>query len=116
MRVPFFAEIDLGTEDLTRVTAKVSAYEKFAHKTGWVWPVLFWLPTALRERHLQTRLTEQHSLVPVATAAADVAAVQGLSPAEAVWWLHDHTHGHPSGRLDLADLAHTVTRTPQTWH
>jgi hypothetical protein len=116
MRVPFFAEIDLGTEDLGRVAAKVAAYQRFANTTGWVWPVLFWLPTAVRERHLHTRLTEHHGAVPVATAAADAAATCGLSPADAVWWLHDHTRGHTAGRRQtLIDLAATLTTIPRTY-
>lgn len=109
VQVPFFAEIDLGTEDLARVAAKVTTYERFAHTTGWVWPVLFWLPTQARERHLHTKLTERRSIVPVATTAADLAASTGLSPAEAVWWLHGHTGGQ---RLALIDLAATLATIP----
>jgi hypothetical protein len=112
VRVPFFAEIDLGTEDLTRVAAKVTAYQRFANTTGWVWPVLFWLPTAVRERHLHTRLAEHRGVVPVATAADDAATTSGLSPAEAVWWLHGHTAGR---RLALIDLASTLTTIPRTY-
>jgi hypothetical protein len=116
VRVPFFAEIDLGTEDLARVAAKVGAYQRFANTTGWVWPVLFWLPSAVRERHLHTRLAEHHGVVPVATAAADAATAAGLSPAEAIWWLHGHTASHTAGRrLALIDLAATLTTIPRTY-
>jgi Replication-relaxation len=109
-RVPFFAEIDMGTEDLVRVAGKVHAYERFAHATGLVWPVLFWLGSHPRERHLHDRLRQPNTFVPIATATRDAAACDGTGPADRVWWLHGH---HASQRVTLADLATTVTRTPQ---
>ena len=75
VRVPFFAEIDLGTEDLGRLAGKVAAYQRFTESTGWVWPVLFWLPSTLRERHLHTKLAEHRSIVPVATTRKDPPAM-----------------------------------------
>jgi hypothetical protein len=58
VRVPFFAEIDLGTEDLTRVAGKVAAYERFSRACGRSAGVLL-ARLARAERHLQTRLAEQ---------------------------------------------------------
>lgn len=111
MRVRFFVEIDLGTEDLPRLVDKLDAYERFARTTGHVWPVLFWLGTTVRERHLHTRLAQRASFVPVATAARDLVAQEGTSPAEDVWWLHAQTEPRPR---TLTDLAATVTRIRQT--
>ena len=108
VRVPFFVEVDLSTEDLPRLAAKVGAYQRWSRLTGHIWPVLFWLGPALRERHLHTRLAEHSTWVPVATATRDHTQAEATSPAGPVWWLH----GLPSGeRLTLADLATTVTRT-----
>jgi hypothetical protein len=113
VRVPFFAEIDLGTEDLGRLVGKVGAYQRFTDATGWVWPVLFWLPSIVRERHLHTKLTELHTSVPVATATTDLTATQGLSPADAVWWLHHHRHDE-HGRHTLTGLAAAIAATTLT--
>jgi hypothetical protein len=63
--------------------------------------VLFWLDSTVRERHLQTRLTETDTFIPVATGTRQYADRYRLSPAEDVWWLH----GHPEAeRRTLADL------------
>jgi hypothetical protein len=75
-----------------------------------MWAVLFWLPSAVRERHLHTRFAELHTNVPLATASTDLTAVQGLSPADAVWWLHHHRNDEHI-RHTLTALA-TVTSTP----
>jgi len=103
--VPFFAEFDTGTEDLGRLLDKIDGYQALAHNTGRCWPVLFWLHSPIRERHLHQRLAEYEWRVPVATAARDDAVHNRRSPAEAVWWLHRHN----GGLLRLADLATTVT-------
>lgn len=127
VRVPFFVEIDLGTEDLGRVAAKVTAYQRFAQASGRVWPVLFWLGSPVRERHLHTEFAERRTLVPVATATGSLTGAltatadpapapdgQRLCPADAVWRLHHDGRSH-DGRLTLAGLADTVTRIHQTW-
>lgn len=112
VKVPFFTEIDLGTEDLSRVVGKVAAYEAFSRACGRVWPVLFWLDLPVRERHPQTRLAETSTFAPLATATSQYADHFGLGPAKDVWWLH----GRPEAdRHTLADLAATVTWTEQTW-
>ena len=49
--VPFFLEYDTGTErPLTRLVDKLDGYRDLAQVTGRLQPVLFWLPTAARER------------------------------------------------------------------
>jgi hypothetical protein len=43
VRIAFFLEVDLGTEDLPRLIAKLDAYTRWQTITGRSWPVLFWL-------------------------------------------------------------------------
>lgn len=101
----FFAEFDNTTMPLGRLVAKIDGYKSLAKMYGRVWPVLFSLNSAVRERHLHHELTAAGIKYPVATTARDTAAQAGQSPAEAVWWLHRHT----GGLLRLADLADTIT-------
>jgi hypothetical protein len=56
LEVPFFVEIDLHTEPLWKLVDKLDGYAALAHATGRVWPVLFWLTSPLRERHLHHQL------------------------------------------------------------
>ncbi|MDW5330666.1 replication-relaxation family protein [Plantactinospora sp. KLBMP9567] len=99
-RVPFFLEYDLGTErPLSRLVDKIHGYHDLAHITGRFWPVLFWLPSPLRERHLHQELAAAGVRYPVATAVHREAT--GKSPAEAVWRLHRAA----VPPLRLADLA-----------
>ncbi|MEV0730496.1 replication-relaxation family protein [Polymorphospora sp. NPDC050346] len=89
-RVSFFLEHDNGTEPQHTLVSKVHAYAELARETGRAWPVLFWLPTAVRERHLHRHLAKAGTSYPVATAARDSAAQRAASPADDVWWLHRH--------------------------
>ncbi|MFV2022268.1 replication-relaxation family protein [Micromonospora sp. LOL_023] len=99
-RVPFFLEYDLGTErPLSRLVDKIHGYHDLANVTGRFWPVLFWLPSSLRERHLHQELTTAGVRYPVATAVHR--ETTGMNPAEPVWQLH-HAAVPP---LRLADLA-----------
>jgi hypothetical protein len=99
-RVPFFLEYDLGTErPLSRLVDKIHGYHDLADVTGRFWPVLFWLPSPLRERHLHQELTAAGVRYPVATAVHREA--NGINPAEASWWLHRAA----VAPLRLADLA-----------
>jgi len=101
--VAIFLEHDTGSEPLHVLAAKLPRYAALARVTRRDWPVLFWLPSAARERHLQDRLGETPAsvrAVPVGTAARDRAAAEGLSPAEAIWWLH----AHPGPLLRIVDL------------
>ena len=118
-RVPFFVEVDLGTEDLPRLVGKIDAYRTWSLAAGRAWPVLFWLTSTVREAHLHQRLRQQRSVpVPVATAVHDPDRPGSVGPADPVWRLHqpDHWLEHPSlaGRRALADLAATVTAIDPT--
>ncbi|MBT8227314.1 MAG: replication-relaxation family protein [Dactylosporangium sp.] len=77
--VGWFLETDLGSEPLTRVIGKLEAYERLAASGGPAYPVLFWLPNAERESHLQQALRQRLPEVPVATATHET------DPAGAVW-------------------------------
>ncbi len=68
-----------------------------------MWPVLFWLHSSARERHLRCRLAELPTVVRVATGARDYAASAGFCPAGAVW----ATVRGDGTRIRLADLART---------
>jgi len=110
----FFLEYDTGTETLARLVGKLDGYQQLARVTGKLWPVLFWLPTAARERHLHAALTMARVGYPVATAVhgrsgrpaptSGPAAVPD-SPAGPVWWLHQHD----GSTLPLAALTAAVT-------
>jgi hypothetical protein len=79
-----------------------------------VWPVLFSLHSATRERHLHQELSAEGIRYPVATTARDHTTRNdttrddttqtGRCPAEAAWWLHEYD----GPLLRLADLDHTV--------
>ena len=96
--VPFWLEVDLGTETLSRVVGKLTGYAKLPPPRAY--PVLFWLPTAAREANLHAHLarTGVPDGVSVATAADDHAADAG-GPAGPVWRVAGR-----SGRVSLADL------------
>jgi len=101
--VAVFVEHDAGSEPVHVLIDKLPRYADLARATGRAWPVLFWLHSAARERHLHDRLAHTHAsvpAVPVATATRDHAAAAGLSPAEAIWWLH----AHPAPLLRMTDL------------
>jgi hypothetical protein len=69
--IGWFLECDMGTEALPRLVAKLAAYEKLAHTDGPAYPVLFWLPSTVREANLQRELRRYELRVPVATATHD---------------------------------------------
>ena len=91
--VGFFLECDRGTENLTRLATKLTAYARLAAAGGPRYPVLFWLPSPDRETNLQRLLRADPPPVPVATATHDA------DPAGPVWML---TYGRT--RLPLHDL------------
>ena len=97
----FFLEYDTGTEPLTTLVNKIDGYQALARVTERVPPVLFWLPSTARERHLHTRLTQADIWYPTATAAREEATHHAATPADNIWWLHRR----PGARLRLADLA-----------
>jgi hypothetical protein len=96
--VPFWLEMDLGTEPLARVAGKLTGYADLGPRRAY--PVLFWLPGTAREANLHGLLsrTGVPDGVTVATAADDYAADIG-GPAGPVW----RVYGHP-GRVALSDL------------
>jgi hypothetical protein len=91
--VGWFLECDMGTESLPRLTAKLPAYEELAYTDGPSYPVLFWLPSSVREANLQTALRRYEPRVPVATATHDT------DPAGPVWLTTGGT-----ARIPLAHL------------
>jgi Replication-relaxation len=95
--VPFWLEMDLGTESLARVAGKLTGYGNLGPRRAY--PVLFWLPGTVREANLHALLsrTGVPDGVTVATAAADHAAHSG--PAGPVW----RVYGHP-GRVAMSDF------------
>src|SRR5690349_10980451 len=120
--VGWFLETDMGTEPLTRIIGKLEAYERLAASGGPTYPVLFWLPGADRESHLQQALRRVMPDIPVATATHDT------DPAGAVWlpvdaWQRVALHELPSdhgrnaasnpnwiqGRLDLTGQTDVAT-------
>jgi hypothetical protein len=104
--VPFWVEVDLGTEPLRRVAGKLIGYAALPPRRAY--PVLFWLTSATREGNLHAHLSRAGvpDGVTVATAAADAAD----SPAGAVW----RVVGRP-GRVSLADLGAPVADGGAPW-
>ncbi|MFB6392277.1 replication-relaxation family protein [Polymorphospora lycopeni] len=98
--VPFFVEYDTGGEPLSVLVDKLAGYRDLFDTIGRMWPVLFWLHSAARERNLR-RLLAEAPLLPVATGARDHATLAGLCPAEAVW----AAPGDVGERRRLVDLA-----------
>lgn len=98
----FFVEHDVGGEQLGVLAAKLSRYAVLTAEGGPAWPVLFWLPTTARERHLHRLLDDVDVWVPVATAARDSLEAD-TSPADAVWLVHGADDA-PRRMVDLADL------------
>jgi Replication-relaxation len=98
-QAPFWLEHDNATESLPRVAAKLAGYADLAG-TDCGFPVLFWLPTAIREANLCAHLARAGvpDGVTVATAATDHAAGHGGPPGR-VW----HVLSAP-GRVRLADI------------
>lgn len=105
-RLPFWLELDRGTEQLSRLTAKLAGYRRLS-ATDLAWPVLFWLPNHSRETSLHKLLdrNERSGAVVVATATG------GAHPVGPVWRLH----GHPgTARRRLHEIPTTVKE--DMWH
>jgi hypothetical protein len=104
-RVPFWLEVDLGSEQVWRVAGKLAGYAHLGDRR--TYPVLFWLPTTQREANLHAHLA--HHGVPggvtIATATMDTTDPDG--PAGRVWRTPDHP-----GRVWLADLPAPAGGTP----
>lgn len=99
-RVGFWLEHDTGTESLRHLASKLDDYASFADVDEHGHPVLFWVPSSVREANLRAHLARVGAPagVTVATAAVDHADGGG-GPAGRVWQLL----GRP-GRVALTDL------------
>ncbi len=114
----FFLEYDTGSENLSRVAAKLAGCRDLAARTGITTPVLFWLPAARREAGLRALLASTAGRgpgsrtagaipdVPVATTTPQAAA-GGAGPAGAIWL----PAGQPGPRLRLAQAGGTTPAT-----
>ncbi|MEV6965710.1 replication-relaxation family protein [Hamadaea sp. NPDC051192] len=112
--VPFFIEYDTGTERLDLLTDKAAKYGLlFAYAHTWSWPVLFVLPSVLREQHWHDRLHTAYKQPPaiIATTAADYLTHTGKSPAADVW----HLVGEGGPRRKLIDLPYLDPEHDTTW-
>jgi predicted transcriptional regulator len=115
--VPFFVEYDTGTERLDILTEKVAKYGILRTSAiTWSWPVLFVLPTVLREQHWHDRLHTAYADRPpaiVATTADDYLSRTGKTPAEDVWHVYG---GTTTGRQRLIDLPYLDPDHDNHWH
>jgi len=82
---------------------KVARYDKLEEGR---WPVLFSLPSMVREGHFHQKLAALKPSIPVATIARD--RLDGANPAEAVWQLH-------RAASPLLRLAELPVRSRSTW-
>lgn len=113
--VPFFVEYDTGKERLDVLTEKVVKYALlFTYAHTWAWPILFVLPTVLREQHWHDRLTTTYKQAPaiIATTAVDYLTHTSRSPAEDVW----HLVGEGGPRRRLIDLPYIDPDHDKLWH
>jgi hypothetical protein len=93
----FFLELDRGTEPLGRLVDKLAAHRRLYAEGGPLYPILFVLPSRLREQNLHRKLAERPEPgLTVATTAPE----SGADPAGPVWRLA----GNGRHRLTLADL------------
>jgi hypothetical protein len=115
--VPFFIEYDTGTERLDVLTEKVAKYGQLSsYATTWFWPVLFVLPTVLREQHWHDRLRTAYADRPaaiIATTTADYLTATGKTPAQNVWHVFGDT---TTGRQRLIDLPYIDPDHDMRWH
>jgi hypothetical protein len=107
--LPFWLELDRGTEQLSRLTSKLAGYQRLTG-TELAWPLLFWLPTRSREANLHKLL---HRTSPVgyviATATSDT---PGAHPAGPVWRLAGQADGT---RLSLHQIPLTIEDEEDWW-
>ncbi|MFI7123790.1 replication-relaxation family protein [Amycolatopsis sp. NPDC049868] len=105
--VEWFVEFDFGTEQLSRLAAKLARYERLADTTGITTPVLVWMPSAARESNARKALAEalrglhQAARVPVATTNGEASA-DPLDMAAPRWRRVDELG--TTSRVALADL------------
>ncbi|KAB1920165.1 hypothetical protein F8280_23980 [Micromonospora noduli] len=93
----FFLELDRGSEPIGRLVDKLASHRKLHAEGGPQYPLLFVLPSRLREQNLHRRLADRpEPTLTVATTSPE----SGSDPAGPVWRLA----GNGRHRLTLADL------------
>ncbi|GAA3782729.1 hypothetical protein GCM10022225_83780 [Plantactinospora mayteni] len=93
----FFLELDRGTEPIRRLVDKLASHRKLRAEGGPQYPILFVLPSRLREQNLHRKLADRpEPTLIVATTCPE----SGPERAGPVWRLA----GNGRHRLTLADL------------
>ncbi|WP_426502843.1 replication-relaxation family protein [Dactylosporangium sp. McL0621] len=93
----FFLELDRGTEPISRLVDKLASYRKLRAEGGPLYPVLYALPSRVREQHLHRRLADRpEPTLVIATTSPE----SGPGPAGPVWRLA----GNGRHRITLAEL------------
>lgn len=116
--VEFFLEYDTGTENLTRVAAKLPGYAALAAASTITTPVLIWITSPRREAPARRQLTDALTsldhphLVPIATTTpSHLDPTTGHpSPADPVWL--PLTSPVPGQRVGLHHLPHAWPHLP----
>jgi hypothetical protein len=93
----FFLELDRGTEPISRLVDKLLPHRRLRAEGGPQYPILFVLPSMLREQNLHRKLADRpEPTLVIATTSSDI----GSEPAGPAWRLA----GNGRHRLALADL------------
>jgi hypothetical protein len=101
-QVGFLLEYDTGTETLQRLVDKIEPYRRLFSDGGPNYPLLFWLPSPMREANLHRRLNGEAAHLGIIVATTSPAAV-GAHPdaiAGPVW----KVAGNGRRRHRLGDL------------
>jgi hypothetical protein len=89
--VGFWLEHDTGSMPLSRVVAKLGAYQRLQQGGGPTHPILLWLPTTVREANLHRLLAATPAAAGDVRVATAVHRGGARHPAGAVWWVADPT-------------------------
>jgi len=93
----FFVELDRGTETIGTLVDKLGSHRRLRAEGGPAYPILFVLPSRIREQNLHRRLTDRpEPALHVATTSPE----SGPDPAGPVWRLA----GNGRHRLTLGEL------------
>jgi hypothetical protein len=106
---PWFVEFDTGSMELSRLVARMAAYDQAARATKRFWPVLWWLHSPVRERNLHQQLAGRSGLCPIATAAR---TPDGPGPGGRVWRLA----GASEHRWELHQLGEATDQVRGCWY
>ncbi len=99
----FFLEYDTGSEDLPRLTAKLTGYRELAARTQIATPVLFWLASGHhREQQFRALLAAAGPVPCVPVVTATPASAQAADGPAGPAWL---PAGQPGPRLRPGQLA-----------